>query len=169
MMQLDNKRSGQNGAAMLEMVVSLFVLAVGLLGSLAMQANSVKSNQRGHLITEANLLAADMVDRILAYDNIDDDTDNNDYSGIDTSDSGLSEPGDCFTTGCGAADQIAWDAWEWKTMIEDQLPGGIGQVSFADNVYTIRVMWDHMQNGATGTNCTGAESDLACFTFEMRL
>lgn len=162
------------GSAMMETVVSLFVLAVGLLGTLAMQAQGVNSNQRANFVTEANILAADMVDRILAYKNNDDLADAGEYNNIDTSSTTSTLP-DC-SAGCTSAQQVTFDEVEWGDLLANNLPGGVGKVSFdsASKVYTIQVMWDHNRTGATGTNCSGNDAgesatDLTCYTYELGL
>ncbi|WP_028885059.1 type IV pilus modification protein PilV [Teredinibacter turnerae] len=164
----------QAGSTMMETVVALFVLAIGLLGTLAMQANGVNSNQRANLVTEANLLAADMVDRILAFNDIDSSADDDAYDGIDTS-SGTASLPDC-SSGCTATQQIAYDEAQWAEQLATTLPGGVGKITFdsTTNAYTIQVMWDHNRNGATGTGCTGNDwgesaTELTCYTYELRL
>jgi len=57
----------QSGFSLIEVLVSLFVLAIGLLGVIAMQINSVKSNQRAQYTAVVKILAADFTDRIYAY------------------------------------------------------------------------------------------------------
>jgi len=159
----------QSGAAMLETVVSLFILAIGLLGSLAMQANGVNSNQRAHLITDANILAMDMADRIMAYNSDDITGDNDDYDGISTADA-VSQPS-CLASGCSAGDQKTYDHWDWAQQIKTRLPGGLGKVDYdgASGTYSIQVMWNHEQIENPTTNCNGASTDLTCFTYELRL
>lgn len=162
----------QLGSSLVETLVALFILAVGLLGILAMQAGSVKSNQRAYLSTEAQMLASDMADRILAYDDIDDVTDNGDYANINTAGT-TSDPG-CISSGCGKAQQVAYDEFQWGDELSSRLPGGIGTVSRNGNIYTITVMWDNELSeataNATGTGCSGDPTvDLACYNLELRL
>ncbi|MEO0443492.1 MAG: type IV pilus modification protein PilV [Pseudomonadota bacterium] len=57
----------QKGAGIIEVMVSLLVLAIGLLGVLSLQTNGLNSNQRAAFVTEAQLLAEDMASRILAF------------------------------------------------------------------------------------------------------
>lgn len=170
-------RQTQQGSAMMETVVSLFVLAVGLLGTLAMQAQGVNSNQRANFVTEANILAADMVDRILAYNNIDTDTfsgHSGDYNGLDTLSESASAP-DC-SAGCPLADQVVLDTAQWGDALAQNLPNGSGKISFddANNTYTIQIFWDHNHTGATGRGCSGDDqgeeaTDLTCYTYQLRI
>ncbi|WP_246125277.1 type IV pilus modification protein PilV [Exilibacterium tricleocarpae] len=166
------RKSAQAGAGLIEVMVSMFILAVGLLGVLAMQANGVKSNQRAYFSTEAQLLAGDMVDRIFAYNSINLATDNGDYNGIDTSEDDPNNQ-NCIDTagGCSAAQQVQYDIWDWRRQLTSRLPGGVGTVAFdaARGVYTITVMWDQELTGAAGTGCGGTADDLTCYQLEVRL
>lgn len=125
---------------MIELLVALFITAIGLMGVQGMQLESLKSNVSSSLGTEAQILAADMGDRILAYDSITSSADDNDYNGIDTS-SSASNP-NCDTTGCNQAAQLNRDVYYWKTEIENTLPGGRGTVTAASGVVTISLTWD---------------------------
>lgn len=167
-------RKTQGGSVMMETMVSLFILAVGLLGTLAMQVKGVNSNQRAQFSTEANMLAEDMATRILAYvRNTDVATMGNpelydDFNNIDTSSSEASQP-NCLLSGCSAAQQRQYDEFQWTNAVKTRLPDGLGKVSYADGAYQITVMWNNNQIENPTTNCSGALTDLACFTYQLTL
>ncbi len=164
----------QGGMAMMQTLVSLFLLAIGLLGTLAMQAKGVNSNQRAQFVTDANVLAEDMANRILGY------TRNltaassvsaavlDDYDGIDTTTSTETNPG-CLSLGCSGEDQLKFDEWQWTQDIKSRLPNGIGKVSYASGIYSITVMWNHDQIESPTTNCSGSGTDLACFIYQLKV
>src|SRR5690554_4758659 len=54
----------QTGSSLVEVMVALFVLAIGLLGVLAMQAKSMQYNQSAHVYSQAVFLANDMAERL---------------------------------------------------------------------------------------------------------
>lgn len=58
------KTKYQDGASLIEVLVALFILGVGLLGVLAMQAESMKLNQQAYSSTQAMFLANDIVERM---------------------------------------------------------------------------------------------------------
>lgn len=167
-------KNSQTGTGMIEMMVSLLVLAVGLLGILAMQAGGVKSNQRAQFSTEAYLMASDMAERIMAFDDIDTAADNAAYDDIDTNASLPANP-NCIDTGCSRGNdggqQKEYDTWEWGTNLASRLPNGKGRVSYdaATGIYLIEVLWDNEMTGATGMNCSGAANDMACLRLEVAL
>lgn len=159
----------EEGVGLLEVVVALFILAVGLLGVLALQANSIKGNQKSGFSTDAHFLAQDMVNRIQAYNNLDLTDDDDDYDGIDTSGS-FSDPG-CVSTGCTPSQQVAYDSWDWSEQLSTRLPGGVGTVDYdsSTRMYLLKVMWDGNQDGSTGTNCNGASGEKICYSLEFML
>ncbi|MAZ89155.1 MAG: type IV pilus modification protein PilV [Cellvibrionaceae bacterium] len=161
-------RASHAGSTMIETLVALLILAVGLLSIQAMQLVSLRTNTSSYLRTEAQLLAEDITDRILAYEDITDPADNDDYDGIDT-DNGAADPG-CGVVGCTQAQQLALDTFEWKTEIESRLPGGRGTVVFNAGAYDLTVMWDNDKTGANGTGCSGnTDVDLTCYTVQLNL
>jgi len=160
--------TSQAGSTMIETLVALLILAVGLLSIQSMQMVSLRTNTSAYLRTEAQLLAEDMTDRILAYEDITDDADNDDYDGVDT-DAAAADPG-CVGGGCNQAQQLTFDVFEWKTQIEARLPGGRGTVDFDAGAYALTVMWDNDKTGANGTGCGGdTDIDLTCYTIQINL
>jgi type IV pilus assembly protein PilV len=61
---IQSKIKLQKGASLLEVLIALFILGVGLLGVLAMQAESLKLNQQSYGSTQALFLANDAVERM---------------------------------------------------------------------------------------------------------
>ncbi len=145
---------------MIEVLITVVVLSIGLLGLAGMQLRGVQDNQRAMHRSVATMLAYDMADRMRANrDAV------ADYDGINGP---ASDPG-CVTSGCTAAQMAQYDAYEWGTTVASALPAGLGQVSdLADGngTYEVRVMWDEERSGATGTDC--GEGDLKCFILDFR-
>lgn len=63
---INNPHSQESGSSMMEVLVSAFVLAIGLLGTLAMQAQAVVKNQSSYSLTQAVVLANDMAEKMRA-------------------------------------------------------------------------------------------------------
>jgi len=171
----------QQGAGMIEVMVSLLILAVGLLGVLSLQANGLNSNQRAEFVSQAQILAQDMADRILAYGSL--ETNGNrgamtgQYGATDTS-SPVTDP-DCENPitggGCDPLNTVTFDQAEWQQLFSGpdiSLPSGRGTVTWAAPIYTITIYWDQDRTGATGTNCNSrdksATGNLTCFRMEVR-
>lgn len=158
------------GASLVEVMVSLLILAVGLLGVLSLQANGLGSNQRSVFVTEAQLLAQDMADRIMAFGDIRatvSGADAGQFGGTDT-ETAYAAPADCVVE-CSAANALLYDQNQWVTLVNNStLPDGRGVVIWdaAASVYTVRLIWDRDRTGAAITDECG---DNACYEIEVQL
>lgn len=146
---------------MVEILVTIVILAIGLLGLAGLQATGLKNNQSAYLRTVAMQQAYDMADRIRANPVAKDAGDYDSISGIG------SDPG-CITSGCTPAQMAQYDAYAWNTDNDTLLPSGQGTVTHSGKLFTVTLMWDDDHTGATGTNCSGDTSvDLTCFTLSF--
>ena len=155
-----------HGFTMIEVLVAIFVLAIGLLGLAGLQAASLKNNTSAYTRSQAQLLAYDMLDRMrsnlqgVANGNYDD------LLGAVPVDP------NCIATGCSVAQLANHDAFEWSTLLAQTLPSGTGLVTGngAGSIFTITVMWDDDRSGAIGTACSDDHTvDLTCFTLSSTL
>lgn len=152
----------QQGFALVEVLVTIIIMALGLLGMANLQANGVRQNGSSLLRTLAAQQAYDMADRIRAnpagvtlgsYNNL----------------SGTGTNPDCQANTCTPAQLANYDKYIWNTDNASLLPSGAGTVTGSNNLFTIVVRWDGDRTGATGTNCTTASTDLKCFTLTTRI
>lgn len=154
----------EKGFSLFELLIALFVLAIGLIGYASLQGVGLKSNANASYSTEATFLAMDMADRIMANpsgalaNSYLTNTKTNDYN----------NPG--CSLGCSAAQRPARDQHEWEGELSDRLPLGEGMVTDeGGGVFMITVMWDDQRTGAIGTGCGGNKAvDLTCFQVLVR-
>lgn len=111
--------NNQKGSSLVEVMVALFVLAIGLLGVLAMQSKSMQYNQSAHVYSQAVYLANDIAERVRS---------NTDPAANYAVAIPGSEPTDCKTVACGAAALAAWDLYWWNQNIQNFLPAGAGAI-----------------------------------------
>jgi type IV pilus assembly protein PilV len=126
----------QSGSSLIEVMVGLFILAIGLLGVLATQIRSMQMNQNAYLYSQAAMLTVDI------------------YEAMHTSDAAVGQyltnfdepadgtPPDCDGgTSCSPGQFADWNLFEWKTNIANLLPDGEGQIERDPNNidYTISV------------------------------
>lgn len=116
----------QNGSSLIEVMVSLFVLAIGLMGILAMQVKSVQFNKSADTYTRAMTLANDIAERIRI---------NPKNVGAYAS-TALPEqpPTNCVTNSmsaaaCSAAELVNWDLYHWGESLKQSLPAGAGSIA----------------------------------------
>ena len=160
------KNNRCHGFTMIEVLVAIFVLAIGLLGLAGLQAASLKNNTSAYTRSQEQLLAYDMLDRMRSnqqgvangnYDNL-----------LSTT---PTDP-NCVDTGCTVAALTMHDAYEWSTLLAQTLPSGKGLVTGngTGSIFTITVMWDDDRTGATGMGCSdNRKIDLTCFTLSSTL
>lgn len=161
---LSNASHCQRGVSLIEVLISLLVLSIGLLGSASLQITGLKLNHSSYLRTQAVVQAHDMADRIRAnpagraaglYDHID----------------GIPQDPKCVDVdnGCTVAQIVQWDAYEWNTRNAEMLPAGHGTVSRNGGNYVVTLRWDDEGKGVTGTGCDpDSVEDLKCFRFEFQ-
>ena len=120
----------QHGFTLIEVLITLIIVSLGLLGLAGLQATGLRHNTSSYLRSQATFLAYDMADRVRANRR---DALNSDYD-IDLKDS---------VSGTSLA---ALDLQEWKGLLDDRLPEGDGSVSSTQigdkTVFTITVEWD---------------------------
>ncbi len=148
-------RSNQRGITLIEVLVTLVILSIGLLGSLRMQLLSIRSNTDAGLISQATVMTNDFAERIRinraagragSYADID-------YAAI-SCDTLPTKP--CWdrtsavATQCTSAEMATTDAWRWVCSIEDQIPGATTTVAWDGTDYTITLQWNNIDlNGVS--------------------
>lgn len=129
----------QNGSSLIEVMVALFILAVGLLGILAMQANSIKLNNNAYLYSQADMLSKEILESIYSCGDRASSTEScvkGFRIGLDDS-----APGgpDCTVSSCLGADLASWYLRRWREDISSQLPGGKGAVTINGQTVMIEI------------------------------
>lgn len=144
----------QRGAAMMEVLISMLVIAFGALGFVGLQAKTALSQLEGYQRSQALILINDISTRIsLNRANAASYVQNN---------IGTTDPGDCTTP----ASQAGKDLCEWSLLIQGAaelqgttklgaMTGARGCItSPAANQYLISIAWQGVQTtGAPSTAC----------------
>ncbi len=152
--QIVADKTKQCGTSMVEILVTLFVIAIGLMGLFALQIQSLKLNQDGYMRTIATIQTYSMLDRIRANRTSVSSLDYHDGSGI---------PSDPGCTTCNPAQIAQQDIREWNQVNALMLPSGAGSISQSGNNFTITIRWDERRTGATGEGCSDdSDLDLTC-------
>ncbi len=138
------KKIKNNGFTLIEVLITLVIMAIGLLGLAGLQINSLRDNLSAEHRGKAAQLAYDMADRMRS------NIDRNNMAGLnDYTNAGL-ENTSCIAVpivGCTATEQAGHDVFEWERDIANSLPLGQGDVSVAAGVYSIIVEWDDDRSG----------------------
>ena len=138
----------QQGVGLLEIVISIAVLSIGLLGVAHMQAIGAISVENSYQRSQATVLAYDIADRIRA----------NPESAARYLTSALpaakARPvSTCkTTTGCSAAQMAQHDLYEWNTALRAALPGAVGIITSDSGTMAVAVTWDDNADGKVDAN-----------------
>jgi len=143
------------GFTLIEVLVSVLVLSIGLLGLASLQATSLRYNNDSSAQTQAIYLASDMADRMRANVSV----------AASYPAKAAAQQTSCYSGGCSPDEMAGNDIYEWEQSL-NTLPAGQGTITAAGGgVYTITVMWDEQRTGAAGTNCNPDDpNDLRCVT-----
>lgn len=135
--------SRQHGMSLIEVLVTLVMISIGLLGIAALQLTSLKSNQEAHSRAQATVLAADILDRMRA-----------------NSAQARSGAYNVAFNGMGTAGTLAGvDLTAWQTEIDQVMPGGAanaaGQVLVdGAGVVTVSIQWSERADEATNQDAS---------------
>jgi type IV pilus assembly protein PilV len=129
----------QLGVGMLEILISLLVLSIGLLGLASMQATGLKHNRNAYFRTQATILADDISDRMRAN--------------LPQAQAGAYATAYGVVTGTACASSCTpsaiktTDILQWKTSLTTQLPSGDGKiVDNGNDNFNITIKWSDGDN-----------------------
>ena len=146
------------GFSLIEILITMVIVAVGLMGTATLQLTGLSSNQGAYLRTQASFLVYDMADRMRGNP---DRAIAGDYDGFSfdastgaesTLNSLKSFATDCITQsgGCSRSKQSDTDLYEWARSLMGAgssdvalLPGAHGDVvRVVDDLFRVTVSWD---------------------------
>ena len=136
-MNTDSKHSRQTGFSLVEVMITLVIMSVGMLGIAGLYVQSLQAGRTSMFRHHAVTLAGDVADRIranptaaVAYTDADGGNNNCVLGGTD----------------CTPAEMAANDIFLWKAQADEALPGGDVTITFDGGVippsYTITVSWN---------------------------
>lgn len=125
----------QSGASLVEVMVSLLILSMGLLGMAALQGLGTQYGNRAYFRSQATVQAYDMIDRMRANPTA---AAAGNY-GQDPVPTGYGT--DCASHECTTAELADYDLVNWNKLNGELLPSGTGWVTRQDAVYTVQVTW----------------------------
>jgi type IV pilus assembly protein PilV len=141
----------QRGMTLIEVLVSVLILAIGLLGAAAIQLNALRYTDSATLSSQASFIAYDMMDRIRA--NVDGNAAGNGSTDV----LALYELRNASSAPAGnLADARVQDLADFRANVEG-LPGGTGSINVEPNRFvTVTVGWDDTRAAAASALASGA-------------
>lgn len=140
------------GFTLVELLVSILVAAIGMVGLLTMDMQSTRWIHSSYLRSQAILQAREMADRMMTNPAGVADGDYSNISGFPASPPTCKTSASTTTINCSAAQIASFDLNEWNTSIAQLMPTGAGSVSSpVDGVFTITVSWQEIDKDAAET------------------
>lgn len=153
----------QAGFSMLEVLVSLLLVSLAMLGQAGLQISSMKLSKSAGSRMQATLLSAEIAERI----------ENNktaalagSYVVTPASSTAAVAANDCLANKCSPSDLASYDLAAWQARVDATLPSAtweITQVAGNPSTYTVVVTWQDRRDNATLVNhaTTGTVETLA--------
>ena len=160
--------ASQKGATLVEILVSVVIIAIGLLGLAAMQNTSLRLSYESYVRSQANFLAYDLIDRIRS---------NPDAPVYEmTVDATVFET-DCFSSnsdGCTQSEMREFDLYYWRESARELLPDAQVEVTYDDTqqLYSLRIKWqDRFDNDVEdgGANDDNISDETKEFVYHFKV
>ena len=155
----------QRGDTMIEVLVTIIIIAVGVLGTAALQITTLKNLSSSRSASLAAIVADDFSERMRANP-IASLADQYVHSAA------LGAYPDCAANACTTAQLANYDMGTWWDDLAIVLPSASGQVTrnAGTNTFVLTVRWDEDRSGSTGTTCPSTSAaDLECYRFNVTI
>jgi type IV pilus assembly protein PilV len=138
----------EKGFFMLEVLITMVVMAIGMLGIAAMLMVAHKASSSSYLRQQASQSVSNMIDKMRANRQA---AISGNYNISDLVASGAptipaSPSPSCVTASCTTTQLAAYDAWYWLANDVGQLPNGAGSItttlSGTNTLVTVTVQWN---------------------------
>ena len=154
-----NLISHQQGFSMIEILITLVIIATALFGTAGLQAYAMLMGQSSQFRTQAIFLASDYLDRIEANKNIATGVVAGNYviagNGAPPA---LTTPDPCIAAPCTAAQLANRDINQWENDVALLLPQPTWSVTRAGATYTVVLGWTDRSNTAIPFSYTAVRS-----------
>jgi type IV pilus assembly protein PilV len=134
-------RQAQTGMTLVEVLVTLVLISVGLLGVAALQLTTLKNTQESYVRSQAALLAADMLDRMRSN-----------QTGFNAGNYDMPNDATGFDQAGATGTVAAADVAAWQASINRLLPGSdsdaAGRIVRNGRVVTITIRWREREEQA---------------------
>lgn len=137
---LNMQSQSQRGATLIEVLVTLLVLSIGLLGMAGLEALSMQSNHSAYYRSQATFLSYDISDRMRANRAVA-------LSGGYDVDFPASS-----NAHAESGDRAAQDKAQWLNNLASTLPAGTGKVTRNGTLVSIEVRWDDSRGDISARN-----------------
>ena len=156
-MTLTTPASAQRGISLIEILVTLLVISIAMLGAVGLQTQAMRMNAAGQFRSQAVFFAGDLAERMEANKVA---ALAGDYLTAETSNT-VNASKNCISVTCSALELADSDLQQWGTAIKAALPGATWSVTTSSaaganpSTFTIVVKWvDRIANTTYQTATT---------------
>ncbi len=132
------------GFTLIEVMISMIVLSIGLLGLAALETKTLRDNQNAYYRSLASQFAYEMADRIRV--NKAEASKTNSKYFLDP-DQAQSQPTCENVSGCSPLLMAEHDLYQWNELITDALPMSSGIITKSGGAMVITIQWDENRDG----------------------
>lgn len=156
------QRHDMQGFSMIEVLVSLFIISISLLGAAGIQVRAMQLGQGSQLRTQAILLTDDLAERMEANKTASINTTTTTlYNVAESSSAPTTAPAtDCSTATCTATEMAAYDLNLWQKQVQNTLPQSTWSVNRTGlgnpATYQITVKWVDTRGDNTANSATAS-------------
>jgi type IV pilus assembly protein PilV len=144
---------GQKGFGLIEVLITVVILGIGLLGLAGLQATGLNFNHSAYNRSQATILAYDIIDRMRANP-----------AAIGSYTGAPVQTANCVAiAGCTPVQMAQHDLFEWQTSIDATLsPGGaaagaVGTIAFDGTIFDITITWDENRDNVIDGDTNGPD------------
>ena len=157
-------RQSSQGFALLEILVTIVLMAIALLGTAAMQMYGIKVTQGAQFRSQAVVLATDLMERLEA-NNVGAVAGNYVAASLPATSTSI----DCTANRCTPADMAQYDLTAFARNVAQQLPSASATVSRSGAgpyVYTLTLTWQERSFRAKGAQ-SASSSTVETFSYTV--
>ena len=149
------------GFTLIEVMVAMIILAIGVLGLGVMQLTSMQNTQSGQMMSQASILAYDMIDSMRT--NVPSVTTGTFDLGIDAV---TPVAVNCYgaDVSCSVGEMATSDVNHWRTTLNASLPSGTGGITTTDlgdtTLVTVTIAWVDPYSAANGNEQISIVSEI---------
>ena len=156
----------QAGATMIEILITVIVIAVGLLGLASLQAVSLRQTVNSQMGVQAQLLVQDLAEMIIAFDVEAEGA--YEFAAVPAA-----MGTNCVTSACTKAQMAQYNVWSWAQNMSPVLPSYALSIGFDEpnRAYEIALSWNADRvDPYVASTCTAADGlNPGCFAMLVEL
>jgi len=154
------------GFTLIEVLVTLLVLSIGMLGVASLQMYGTRSGHDAYLRSQAVMLAYDIADRMRANP---DGVDAGDYDGVSSAPSPYT---DCLANSCSVSQLADYDVAQWYATLAEVWPSATANITVSgsgiDAVRVITISWETRRVGRQVSGASDTETQQFVLPFRSQ-